>query len=159
MIIKSYHIILVVKNLGWFLLKWAGFGELLGWKSSTRSGNTGELSRLNADLEGLCRLVLITLSGNYEKEGCETWSALPFWRSHCLDFWGASRFGVIAVYRWMCNEYRKQNQLNPPLCVPYVLRACTCLPCSYSILNLTQAVRTDPYAKMEMLAWTFDIYI
>ncbi len=41
MVIKSYHIILAVKILGWFLLKWAGFGELLGWKSSTRSGNTG----------------------------------------------------------------------------------------------------------------------
>ncbi len=40
MVIKSYHIILAVKILGWFLLKWAGFGELLGWKSSTRSGNT-----------------------------------------------------------------------------------------------------------------------
>ncbi len=40
MVIKSYHIILAVKILGWFLLKWAGFGELLGWKSSIRSGNT-----------------------------------------------------------------------------------------------------------------------
>ncbi len=40
MVIKSYHIILAVKILGCFLLKWAGFGELLGWKSSTRSGNT-----------------------------------------------------------------------------------------------------------------------
>ncbi len=36
---------------------------------------------------------------NYEKEGCETLSALPFLQSHCLDFFGASRFGVIAVYR------------------------------------------------------------
>ncbi len=33
-------------------------------------------------------LVLITSSENDEKEGCETWSALPFWRSHCLDFFG-----------------------------------------------------------------------
>ncbi len=33
MAIKFYHIILAVKILGWFLLKWAGFGELLGWKS------------------------------------------------------------------------------------------------------------------------------
>jgi len=41
MVIKSYHIILAVQILGWFLLKWAGFDELLGWKSSTRSGNTG----------------------------------------------------------------------------------------------------------------------
>ncbi len=41
MVIKLYHIIWAVKILGWFLLKWAGFGELLGWKSSTRSGNTG----------------------------------------------------------------------------------------------------------------------
>ncbi len=40
MVIKSYHIFLAVNILGWFLLKWAGFGELLGWKSSTRSGNT-----------------------------------------------------------------------------------------------------------------------
>ncbi len=31
---------MAVKILGWFLLKWAGFGELLGWKLSTRSGNT-----------------------------------------------------------------------------------------------------------------------
>ncbi len=42
MVIKSYHIILAVNILGWFLLKWAGFGELLGWKSSTRSGNTDD---------------------------------------------------------------------------------------------------------------------
>ncbi len=32
MTIKFYHIILAVKILGWFLLKWAGFGELLGWE-------------------------------------------------------------------------------------------------------------------------------
>ncbi len=32
--IISYHIILAVKILGCFLLKWAGFGELLGWKSN-----------------------------------------------------------------------------------------------------------------------------
>ncbi len=30
---------------------------------------------------------------------------------------------------------------------------------SFGILNLTQAVRTDPYAKMEMLAWICGIYI
>ncbi len=29
---------------------------------------------------------------------------------------------------------------------------------SFGIWNLTQAVRTDFYAKMEMLAWIFDIY-
>ncbi len=46
MVIKSYHIILAVKILGWFLLKWAGFGELLGWKSSTRSGNTDPIQNL-----------------------------------------------------------------------------------------------------------------
>ncbi len=45
MVIKSYHIILAVKMLGCFLLKWVGFGELLGWKSSTRSGNTAHLGR------------------------------------------------------------------------------------------------------------------
>ncbi len=44
MVIKSYHNILAVKILGWFLLKWAGFGELLGWKSSTRSGNTVQMT-------------------------------------------------------------------------------------------------------------------
>ncbi len=33
-----YHIILTVKVLGGF---WAGFCELLGWKSSILSGNTG----------------------------------------------------------------------------------------------------------------------
>ncbi len=72
----------------------------------------------------LCGLVLITSSENYEKEGCETWSALPFWRSHCLDFFGgACRSSVIAVCRWMCHEYQKQNQLNPTLCVPSVWRA------------------------------------
>ncbi len=31
--------------------------------------------------------------------------------------------------------------------------------CSFGILNLTQAVRTDPYAKMEMLAWICGIYM
>ncbi len=34
----QYHIILTVKVLGGF---WAGFCELLGWKSSIQSGNTG----------------------------------------------------------------------------------------------------------------------
>ncbi len=29
---------------------------------------------------------------------------------------------------------------------------------SFSILNLTQTIRTDLYAKMEMLAWICDIY-
>ncbi len=82
---------------------------------------------LSLCLCGLCGLVLRS-SENYEKEGCETWSALPFWRSHGLDFFGASRFGVIAVYRWMRHENRKQNQLNPALCVPSVWRACTRLP-------------------------------
>ncbi len=33
MAIKFYHIILAVHILGCFLLKWAAFGELLGWKS------------------------------------------------------------------------------------------------------------------------------
>ncbi len=74
-----------------------------------------ELSWLDAHWDGLCGLVLITLSENYEKEGCETWSALPFWRSHGLDFFGASRFGVIAVYHWMGHKYRKLNQFNPAL--------------------------------------------
>ncbi len=82
---------------------------------------------LSLCLCGLCGLVLRS-SENYEKEVCETWSALPFWRSHCLDFFGASQFGVIAVYLWMCHENRKQNQLNPALCVPSVWRACTRLP-------------------------------
>ncbi len=29
---------------------------------------------------------------------------------------------------------------------------------SFGILNLTRAVRTDLYAKMEMLAWICEIY-
>ncbi len=33
----QYHIILTVKVLGGF---WAGFCDLLGWKSSIQSGNT-----------------------------------------------------------------------------------------------------------------------
>ncbi len=51
MVIKSYNIILAVKILGWFLLKWVGFGELLGWKSSTRSGNTD--FHINSDPENI----------------------------------------------------------------------------------------------------------
>ncbi len=35
-----YHIILKVKVLGGF---WAGFYELLGWKSSIQSGNTAHM--------------------------------------------------------------------------------------------------------------------
>ncbi len=128
-------------------------------RSLTESSAESELSMLVAHWDSLCGIVLITSSENYGKEGCETWSALPFLRSHCLDFFGASRFGVIAVYCWMCHEYRKLNQLNPPLCVPSVWRASTRPPRSYGILNLTQPVRTDLYAKIEMLAWTFDIYI
>ncbi len=53
MVIQSYQIILAVQILGWFLLKWAGFGELLGWKSSTRSGNTGLWCHLG---QGLSRV-------------------------------------------------------------------------------------------------------
>ncbi len=45
--------------------------------------------------------------------------------------------------------------VNPALCVPSVWCACTR---SFGILNLTQAVRMDLYAKMEMLAWICDIY-
>jgi len=40
MAIKFDHIILAVKVLGRFFLKWTVFGELLGWKSSTQSGNS-----------------------------------------------------------------------------------------------------------------------
>ncbi len=36
--------------------------------------------------------------------------------------------------------------------------ACTRPPRSFGILNLTQAVRMDLYAKMEMLPWICDIY-
>ncbi len=87
----------------------------LSQRSLTDSSAESELSRLDAHCDGLCGLVLITSSENYEKGGCETWSALRFWRSHCLDFFWASRFGVSAVYRWMCHEYRKLNQ-PPSLC-------------------------------------------
>ncbi len=93
-------------------------------RSLTESSVEFELSRLDAHWDSLCGLVLITSSENCEKEGCETWSALPFWRSHCWDFFWASRFGIIAFYRWMCHEYWKQTQLNPALCVPSVWRAC-----------------------------------
>ncbi len=55
-------------------------------RSLTESSAESELSRLDAHWDSLCGPVLITSSENYEKEGCETWSALPFWRSHCLDF-------------------------------------------------------------------------
>ncbi len=109
-------------------------------RSLTESSAESELSRLDAHRDSLCGPVLITSSENYEKEGCETWSALPFWRSHCLDFLGASRFGVIAIYRWTCHEYRKQNQLNPALCVSICL---TREYAPFGILNLTQPVRTD----------------
>ncbi len=36
----------------------------------------------------------------------------PFDDHTVLEFFWESRFGVIVVYRWMCHEYRKQNQLN-----------------------------------------------
>ncbi len=101
-----------------------GRKRALSPRSLTESSTQSELSRLDAHWDGLCGLVLITLSENYEKEYCETWLALPFWQSHCLDFFWVIRFGVIAVYRWMCHEYRKQNQLNPALCVPSFWRVC-----------------------------------
>ncbi len=59
MVIKSYHIILAVQILGWFLLKWAGFGELLGWKSSTRSGNTVVELDNNTNVENLFESLLV----------------------------------------------------------------------------------------------------
>ncbi len=79
-------------------------------RSLTESSAEKELSRPDVHCDGLCGLMLITSSENYEKGGCETWSALPFLRSHCLYFFRESQFGVIAVYRWMFHEYRKQNQ-------------------------------------------------
>ncbi len=70
MVIKSYHIILAVKILGWFLLKWAGFGELLGWKSSTRSGNTGS-SCTPHELKRVSRLkTLLKLTGEAQTRLC-----------------------------------------------------------------------------------------
>ncbi len=41
-------------------------------RSLTESTAESDLSRLNAHCDGLCGLVLITSSENYEKEGCET---------------------------------------------------------------------------------------
>ncbi len=69
MVIKSYHIILAVKILGLFLLKWAGFGELLGWKSSTRSGNTDLALGFTVNVVGeeerpMCVLCLKTLAAD-----------------------------------------------------------------------------------------------
>ncbi len=55
-------IILAVKILGWFLLKWAGFGELLGWKSSTRSGNTAVVSYFSKYSKRTC-IMQLTSSG------------------------------------------------------------------------------------------------
>ncbi len=109
-------------------------------RSLTESSAESELSRLDAHWHGLCGLLLITSSENYGKEGCETWSALPFWRSHCLDFFWPSRFGVIAVYHWTRQEYRKQHQLHPALRVSVCL---TCVHVPFGILNLTQPVRMD----------------
>ncbi len=107
-------------------------------RSLTESSAQSELSWLDAHWDSLCGLVLITSSENYGKEGCEKWSALPFWRSHCLDLFWASRFGVIVVYRWMCHEYRKLNQ-PPSLCSVCLTR----VHAPFSKLNVTQPVRTD----------------
>ncbi len=41
-------------------------------RSLTESSAESELSRLDVHCDGLCGLVLITLSENCEKEGCET---------------------------------------------------------------------------------------
>ncbi len=41
-------------------------------RSLTESSAESELSRLDLHSDGLCGLVLITSSENYEKEGCET---------------------------------------------------------------------------------------
>ncbi len=107
-------------------------------RSLTESSAESELSRLDAHWDGLCRVVLITSSENYGKEGCETWSALPFWRSHCLDLFWASRFGVIVIYRWMCHEYRK---LNPSLSLCSVCLMRVHAP--FGKLNFPQLVKTD----------------
>ncbi len=85
--------------------------------SLTESSAESELFRLDAHWDGLCGLVFITSSENYEKE----WSPLPFWRSHWFDFFWASQFEVIAVYRWMCHEYWKLNQ-PPSLCSVCLMR-------------------------------------
>ncbi len=48
MVIKSYHIILAVKILGCFLLKWAGFAEL--WAGNRQP----DLATLDITKAGKC---------------------------------------------------------------------------------------------------------
>ncbi len=84
-------------------------------RSLTDSSAESELSRLDAHCDGLCGLVLITSSENYEKGGCETWSALRFWRSHCLDFfWGKS---IWSFCRLSLNVSRISKTKPTPLSV------------------------------------------
>ncbi len=116
-----------------------------------------ELSRLDAHWDGLCGLVLITSSENDEKEDCETWSALPFWRSHCLDFLGQVDLELLPFIAECVTNIEKLNQ--PPSLSSVCLMRMHASAVLIQYFKLTQAVRTDPYAKMEMLAWTFDIYI
>ncbi len=71
-------------------------------------------------------------------------------------FFGQVDFWVIAIYRWMCHKYRKLNQ--PPSLCSCLSDARVSARRSFGILNLTQPVRTDPCAKMEILTWICDIY-
>ncbi len=87
--------------------------------------------------------------------------------------WNMISFALLAVtlFRFLgksiwsychlsLNVSRISKQLNQP---PSLCSVCLmCMHASAVLIQyfkLTQAVRMDPYAKMEMLAWTFDIYI
>ncbi len=127
-------------------------------RSLTESSAQSELSRLDAHWDRLCGLVLNYIKGKLWK--IRLWNMISFalLAVTLFRFFGASRFGVIAVYRWMCHEYRKQNQLNPALCVPSVWHARTCPPVIIRYFKLNPGCQTDLYAKMEMFAWIPDIY-
>ncbi len=88
----------------------------------TESSAESEFSQLDTHWDGLCGLVLIRLSENYEKEDCETWSTLSFWWSHCLDFFGGK--SIWSYWRLSLNvswtSKTKPTALSVFICLMHV---------------------------------------
>ncbi len=70
---------------------------------------------------------------------------------------GRGRLRRPAQVKFMCGKHWDIFAMHILLIVSlYVFRLSDAR--SFGVLNLTQAVRTDRYAKMEMLVWICDIY-
>ncbi len=95
-------------------------------RSLTESSAESELSRLDAHWDGLCGLVLITSSENYGKEGCETWSALPFGGHTVSIFFGQVDLELLPFITERVTNIENNTNFTPLSVFPFVWHAFTC---------------------------------